>query len=171
MLPVNRVFPALTVSLPHPQISEASRSCELTRWSETGGSDPKDPPWALSALRLSPCSSQWQSVGQDQSKRRSFYKWVGESFIYWWKSFLDRRSLCSSLSLPVCLNSATKAQMIKFSPFPLLTQTHATHQRVALLGKKTFPGERCVRRQTCTYTRMVPARQTWGSSHVQSINK
>lgn len=113
------VFPALTVSLPHPQISEASRSCELTRWSETGGSDPKDPPWSLSALRLSPCTSQWRSVGQDQSKRRSFYKWVGESFIYWWKSFLDLRSPCSSFSL----NNATKAQMITFPPFPLLIQT------------------------------------------------
>lgn len=28
---------------PHSQISEASPSCELTRWSGMGGSDPKDP--------------------------------------------------------------------------------------------------------------------------------
>lgn len=142
------VFPALTVSLPHPQISEASRSCELTRWSETGGSDPKDPPWPLSTLRLSPCTSQWRRVGQDQSKRRRFYKRVGESFIYLWKSFLDRRSL---LFLSLSLSKATKAQTFKKkkSSHPFLyshTYPNTTHQCVALLwGGETFPGEWCVR--------------------------
>lgn len=143
------VFPALTVSLPHPQISEASRSCELTRWSETGGSDPKDPPWPLSTLRLSPCTSQWRRVGQDQSKRRRFYKRVGESFIYLWKSFLDRRSL---LFLSLSLSKATKAQTFKkkkFPPFPLLT--HVSKHNTSVCGlvvggeEKTFPGEWCVR--------------------------
>lgn len=127
------VFPALTVSLPHPQISEASRSCELTRWSETGGSDPKDPPWPLSTLRLSPCTSQWRRVGQDQSKRRRFYKRVGESFIYLWKSFLDRRSL---LFLSLSLSKATKAQTFKkkkkFPPFPLLT--HVSKHNASVCG-------------------------------------
>lgn len=119
------VFPALTVSLPHPQISEASRSCELTRWSETGGSDPKDPPWPLSTLRLSPCTSQWRRVGQDQSKRRRFYKRVGESFIYLWKSFLDRRSL---LFLSLSLSKATKAQTFKKKKVPTLSFTHTRIQ-------------------------------------------
>lgn len=41
--PLTRAFPDLTLSLPHSQISEASPSCELTRWSGMGGSDPKDP--------------------------------------------------------------------------------------------------------------------------------
>lgn len=165
------VFPALTVSLPHPQISEASRSCELTRWSETGGSDPKDPPWPLSTLRLSPCTSQWRRVGQDQSKRRRFYKRVGESFIYLWKSFLDRRSL---LFLSLSLSKATKAQTFKKkkSSHPFLyshTYPNTTHQCVALLwgGRKRHFLESGVWEDTSIHT----ASTTWASLRVQSINK
>lgn len=121
MLPVNRSVPCSNaVSLPHPQISEASRSCELTRWSETGGSDPKDPPWPLCPpCAYLPCTSQWRNVSLDQSEPRSFSKWLGESFIYLWKSFFwDRRGV--SVSVPVSLHKAPKAQTLQIPPFPLL---------------------------------------------------
>lgn len=43
---------------PHSQISEASPSCELTRWSGMGGSDPKDPS-LTHPLLLSPRFLKW----------------------------------------------------------------------------------------------------------------
>lgn len=88
---------------PHSQISEASRSCELTRWSGMGGSDPKDPS-LTHPLLLSPRFLKWHlpaihgDWGKYRTKTMSLVLRGGE-VIYLWKSFLDSALEALSIKL------------------------------------------------------------------------
>lgn len=115
---------------PHSQISEASPSCELTRWSGMGGSDLKDPS-LTHPLLLSPCfllKCHLPAIHSDWGKCRTKPMSL---VLRAWGSYLFMEILfgfCTGGSF----NKAVKAQTLK-GCHPGLTNTRARKSWGALV--------------------------------------
>lgn len=184
-------FPALTLSLPHSQISEASPSCELTRWSEMGGSDPKRPLThspcpSLPALPLKvapTCNSQWLRIGLGPNHDLKRV-WGGDPYLLMEKGNLSACCTGGSFSL----NRTIKTQTVNVTALSSCAHTriHTQHNQKSMSAqprwgnrKKRLPGM-VWSEENAHYlpkseepASTAKAQQTWLSSHcaIRSTDK